>query len=296
LISQEQLQQALVRQNQSNPRKFLGEVLLQIGCIPAKTLGRYLEGATKCQFVELGDYPIDKEMATKVSELRARKLQALPIKARENDIIVAMSDPLNLGTVDELQAILGRKITPVLSFENDLSDAINRVFDRSKVASEVAQEVSDAKFEWDVDDSVNVDELTRTAEDAPIVRLVNEILNGAVAQGASDIHIEPMDGNVRVRYRVDGLLIDQGLRIPSRLQAAVASRIKIMARCDISERRRPQDGRILYKNSGRENDLRVSILPTIYGEKVVMRILERNSRAASLESIGFLDEQLVVLD
>jgi type IV pilus assembly protein PilB len=297
LITQETLHQALVRQKTTTPHKFLGEILLQMGAVPAKTLGRYLEGATKCSFVELGDTPIDPMISQKVTELRARRLAALPFKDRGNDVLVAMSDPLNLGTVDELAALLGRKITPVLVFENDLMEAINRVFDRGEAAGKVVEEVSGQALPWESEDSLTVDDLISSAEDAPVVRLVNELIATAVGQGASDIHIEPQDGDVRVRYRVDGVLFDQvSLHMPQRIQAAVSSRIKIMCRADIAERRRPQDGRILFKSNGREHDLRVSILPTIYGEKIVMRILERNTRAATIEQIGFFDDQMSIFE
>ncbi len=285
LISQEQLQAALIRQTQT--KKRLGETLLQMGCIAPKVLGRYLEAATKCQFVELADWPIEKEIAQRISELRARRLQALPIKDRGGDVLVAMSDPLNLGVVDELAALLNRRITPVLAFEADLNDAINRAFDVNKQAQEIIESF-DERPSWEIQEQ-SEEELISSAEDAPVVKLVHSIITGAIASGASDIHIEPMEAVVRVRYRIDGLLIEQMTFQPN-YQAAVASRIKIMAKLNIAERRRAQDGRILFKSSGRENDLRVSIMPTIYGEKVVMRILERN-RQITLEQVGFFPEQ-----
>jgi type IV pilus assembly protein PilB len=286
LISQEQLNTALVRQTQT--KKRLGETLLQLGYIAPKTLGRYLEAATKCQFIELADWPIDMDVAQRITELRARRLQALPIKDRGGDILVAMSDPLNLGVIDEMAALLNRRITPVLAFEADLNEAINRVFPK---------EIGDLPEEapaFAVDDDLGAGDDVNP-EDAPVVKLVNNIIVTAVSMNASDIHIEPHENSIRVRYRVDGLLSEQHT-FARRYHASVAARIKIMARANIAERRRPQDGRILFKRDGRENDLRVSFMPTIYGEKVVMRILERNSRHTNLEQMGFFPEQYALFE
>jgi type IV pilus assembly protein PilB len=292
LISPEQLQEARVRQAQAGKR--LGEMLLQMGLVPVKVLGRYLEAATKCQFVELSDFPIDTEIARQVTEFRARRLHALPIKDRGEDILVAMSDPLNLAAVDELAALLNRRITPVLAFESDLTGAVNRIFEVGNQAQDIIDAIAPGEMpSWEIEPSV--DELISSAEDAPVVKLVNSIIAGAVANEASDIHIEPQSGHVRVRYRIDGLLYDQ-MTIPPQFRSAVISRIKIMSRCDIAERRRPQDGRILYKGGGRENDLRISIMPTVFGEKVAMRILERDHKQTNLEQMGFFADQLRIFD
>lgn len=288
LISEEQLQEALTRQIQS--KKRLGETLLQMNCIPPKTLGRYLEAAIRCQFFELAEWDMapvrDLVSAFELKEDRVRKYQALPIKDRGYDVLVAMSDPLNLGVVDEMRMYLNRSVTPVLCFDADLNQAIDRVF---------LHGVTDIEIEPETGVNAEPDPPTwEEVESGPVVEAVNQIITGAIANGASDIHIEPMHKAVRVRYRIDGLLMEQThIRIPPKSHAAVASRIKIMASCDIAERRRPQDGRIPYRNktTGRENDIRVSIMPTIYGEKVVMRILERN-RQTSLEQVGFFPEQL----
>lgn len=288
LITPEQLDEACKRQTQQ--KKRLGETLLQMGCVAPPVLGKYLSAATKCEFVELADFPIAPELVQQITESRARKLQALPIKDRGTDVMVAMADPLNLGAIDEISAIFNRRVTPVLVFENDLNDAINKLFDAGKKAHGIIQEIErgDA-LGFEIEE--NEDELIRSAEDAPIVKLVNSIVASAIAREASDIHIEPQESTVRVRFRMDGILYDE-MTIPHAYRAAVASRIKIMARCNIAERRRPQDGRILYRGEGgRENDLRVSILPTVYGEKVAIRILERNKKQTNLEQMGFFTEQ-----
>ncbi len=295
LLTTEQLQEARARQTQTRQR--LGETLLQMGCVAAPVLGRYIEAATKCRFVELSDWPIEADAARLAGEPRARRLHALPIADRGEDIIVAMSDPLDLGAIDELSALLNRHITPVLAFDNDLNDAINRIFNVNGRAQAILREISESAVipGMDADFGESEDELMRSAEDAPVVKLVSNIIASAVSSDASDIHIEPGEDCIRIRYRIDGLLYEQ-MNIPVNYRSAIASRIKIMGRMNIAERRRPQDGRILYKNSGRENDLRVSIMPTIYGEKVVIRILERNKKQTNLEQMGFFPEQFKVFD
>ncbi|MCS6776532.1 MAG: GspE/PulE family protein [Chloroherpetonaceae bacterium] len=291
-ITQEQLEEALARQVQH--RKRLGETLLQMGYISPAVLGRYLEAATRCQFLELADYPIDFEVAQQINEQRARRLRALPVRDRGEDVLVAMSDPLDLAAIDELQALLNRRVTPVLVFEADLNDAINRVFDVTRRAQGIIDEIGkESAPAWEIEE--NEDDLLASAQEGPVVRLVNSIIAGAIACDASDIHIEPQEDRVRVRYRIDGILADQ-MTIPVNYRAAVISRIKIMARCNIAERRRPQDGRILFKGSGRDNDLRVSIMPTVFGEKAAIRILERTKTLNNLEQMGFFPEQYRLFD
>ena len=294
LLTAEQLQEARMRQTQNKQR--LGETLLQMGCVAAPVLGRYIEAATKCQYIELGDWPIEIEVARLAGEQRSRRLHALPIADRGQDILVAMSDPLDLGAVDELAALLNRRITPTLVFDNDLNDAINRIFNVNGRALAILEEISESIIPgMDAEFGESEDELLRSAEDAPVVKLVSNIVASAISSEASDIHIEPHEDAIRVRYRIDGMLYDQ-MSIPINYRSAIASRIKIMGRMNIAERRRPQDGRILYKNNGRENDLRVSIMPTIYGEKTVIRILERNKKQTNLEQMGFFPEQFKIFD
>ena len=287
LVTPEQIEEACARQSQS--KKRMGETLLQMGYISAPVLGRFLEAALRCQYVDLHDWPIEPNCAHKVTEQRARRLMAVPLKDRGNDVLVAMSDPLNLSAIDELAGLLGKRVTAVLAFESDINAAINRIYDVGKRAQGIIAEIGPGERPaWEVEPGP--DELINSAEEAPIVRLVNSIIATAIAQDASDIHIEPQNGPARVRFRIDGLLYDQMI-IPGNFRPAVMSRIKIMARCDIAERRRPQDGRILYKQGAREHDLRVSIMPTVYGEKAAIRILDRENKPTNLEQMGFWPEQ-----
>lgn len=287
LITQEQLDEARARQTQH--KKRLGETLIQMGYVSPSVLGRYLTAATRCQFVELADYPIEPEISQQVTEHRARRLRALPLRDRGEDVLVAMSDPLDLAAIDEIQALLNRRITPVLAFEADINDAINRVFDVSKRAQGIIEKIGKGDGpNWEIEESE--DDIIASAQEGPVVKLVNSIIASAIASDASDIHIEPQENSVRVRYRIDGILSDQ-MTIPVNYRSSVVSRIKIMARCNIAERRRPQDGRILFKGNGRDNDLRVSIMPTVFGEKAAIRILERTKTLNNLEQMGFFPEQ-----
>ena len=286
VVTEQQLEQALEYQQETG--MFLGEALIALGFTSQTVLGQYLEEVTGFPFVDLADSSIDMELARSIPEDVTRRKMALPFGERDNTVLVAMADPLDLATVDDMRARLDRPITPCLALEPDLEDAINRVHDARHKAQTVLEEIEEgARQEVDL----SVDELVGMAEDAPIVRLVNGIIQAAVSSGASDIHIEPMEKHVRVRCRQDGLLYDQ-MNFPRRHLAAVVSRLKIMAHLNIAERRRPQDGRFTSQDdNGKEFDLRVSIMPLIYGEKICMRILEKASNFGSTDKLGFFPEQ-----
>lgn len=286
LINEQQLREALEHQRQTGA--FLGETLVALGLARAPDLGKYLQNATGFPYVDLSEHPVDYDLARNVPEHLARRKLLLPFAERDDEVLVAMADPLDLASADEVRARLNRRIVPYLALRADLTQAINRAFDVRQKALSVLDEMAEARR---AEPDLSVDELVGLAEDAPIVRLVNGLLQGAVNVGASDVHIEPQEHSVRVRYRIDGLLYDQ-MVIPQHHLAAVASRIKIMAHLNIAERRRPQDGRFSQRDSdGQEFDLRVSVMPTIYGEKVVMRILEKSGAILNLDKLGFFPEQ-----
>jgi type IV pilus assembly protein PilB len=287
LITEQQLRQALERQRQTG--QFLGETMLSLGYIHSGSLGPYLQAATGFPFVDLADHHIDQDCARLIPEDLARRKTLLAFGENHDEVFVAMKDPLDLATVDEVRSRVGRPIVQFLAIESDLVEAINRSYDVRHKAQSVLDEMHELHLLAEPEPSV--DELMGLAEDAPIVRLVNGIVLGAVSAGASDIHIEAQEHQVRVRYRVDGLLVDQ-MTIPRHHQAAVVSRIKIMSHLNIAERRRPQDGRFSTRDANdREFDLRVSVMPTIFGEKVVMRVLEKSSSLASIDKLGFFPEQ-----
>jgi type IV pilus assembly protein PilB len=286
LINELQLRQALDQQR--NTGEFLGEILVGLGFIRPMDLGPYLEKATGFSFVNLADYPIDMELARSVPEDLSRRKLLLAFGRQDNAVHVAMVDPLNLAVTDDLQARLGRPVMPFLALAGDLAEAINRVYDVKHKAQSVLSEIATTPS-TDVD--LTVDELVGIGEEAPIVRLVHGVLQAAVSAGTSDIHIEPHENLVKVRFRQDGLLCDQ-MTYPRNHLAAVVSRIKVMARLNIAERRRPQDGKFVYKDEdGNDYDMRVSILPLIYGEKVVMRVLPKASAFADMDRLGFSVKQ-----
>src|SRR5207253_572195 len=204
LIDEPQLRQALERQRQTGA--FLGETLVGLGYLPGGTLGGYLEAIVGVPYVDLAETQIDAEIARTVPEPVARRRKLLPIGVQADAVQVAMADPLDLASIDDLRARFNRRIVPVLSLETELAEAINRVFDVKHRALSVLDEMSEAARP---DRDLSVDELVGLAEDAPIVRLVNSIIYSAVSSRASDIHIEPQEDQVRVRFRQDGLLVEQ---------------------------------------------------------------------------------------
>ncbi len=286
VLSEAQVQQALLFQQRTHVR--FGEAVVIQGFASPAVVGRYLERTLGFPFVDITELSIDVRLARLVPEEIARRKVLLPFADTDNTLHVAMADPLDLVAIDDLHARLHRRIEPHLAFRAELMEAINRIYDFRSKSLSVLEEIADTPREVR---ELSVDDLVGLAEDAPIVRLVNSILHAAINSGVSDIHIEPMEHNVRVRFRQDGLLHEQ-MTFPQQHLSAVVSRIKIMARMDIAERRRPQDGRFLVTDeSGRGYDLRVSVIPLVYGEKLVMRVLAKSGVLSGLDQLGFYPEQ-----
>ncbi|MGI8922515.1 MAG: GspE/PulE family protein [Fimbriimonadales bacterium] len=291
LIEEAQLNQALERQEQTG--QFLGETLVELGHVQPRLLGEYLEARMGFPFVELTGHDIDFSVARAVTERIARRKMILPFAIEDNFVCVAMADPLNLATVDDLKASLGKPVKPFLAFSADLIEAINRTYDVRHKAASALRDIPELQS---ISAELSVDDLVGLAEDAPIVRVVSSIIQGAISSSASDIHIEPQEENVRVRYRLDGLLFDQ-MTFPLAHLAAVVSRIKIICRMNIAERRRPQDGRFTTRDEyDREYDFRVSAMPAIFGEKIVMRVLEKSNSLASLDNLGLFTDQRIAFE
>ena len=285
LITEDQLHRALERHKETGT--FLGETLVSLGYVKASEVGQYLTDATGFPFVELAELQVDLDASRKVDEAFARRKQLIPFAADDQSISVAMADPLDLQAVDTLKSNLKVRIEPFLAFRGDIEATINQAFDLRHKASAVLEEIQDLDGSQDL----SVDELVGMAEDAPIVRVVSSVVQGAIQQDASDVHIEPHEKSVQVRYRLDGVLYDQ-MTIPKAHHAACVSRIKIMSRMNIAERRRPQDGRFSVKQpGGKMFDVRVSVMPTVYGEKAVLRLLEKTASLTSMDRLGFFPEQ-----
>jgi len=286
-ITEAQLDAALERKRQTGG--FLGEVLVELGYVSPKLVGHVMEEAIGIPYVDLSETHIEPEALELVSEHYQRRHRVIPFKVDGRRLFVAMTDPLNVMVMDDLHLMTGMQIVPFVALNSEIQDALNRSHSARSAAESVLKEITDAEGPAG-EQELSADQLADLAEDAPIIRLVNSVIAGAINSSASDIHIEPQEKNVRVRYRMDGILYEQ-MTIPLNHHPAVVSRIKIMAHLNIAERRRPQDGRIVFQFEDVPYDLRVSTMPTIYGEKVVMRVLDKAGINVPLDRLGFFPDQ-----
>jgi type IV pilus assembly protein PilB len=296
LITEAQLQSALEYQEKNGC--FLGEALLELGYLTIEVLAPQLEATTGAPFVHLSETLVDGQVARYIPEQMARAKMVLPFHEQGDMLCVAFVDPLDLTTADELRVRLKRRIVPYLAMRSDLFEAFDRVFGHTYKTQGVLDNISEqvsATTEIQVEEG-NDKEAYSDGDEAPIVRLVSSILDDAVLSGTSDIHIEPQEEFVRIRFRQDGLLYEHNT-LPRSHAAAMNRRLKILGHMNIAERRRPQDGRFTYQASnGEEFDLRVSILPVIYGEKIVMRVLRKTVHLATLDKLGFNGYQRKVFE
>ncbi|MBI4052242.1 MAG: Flp pilus assembly complex ATPase component TadA, partial [Elusimicrobia bacterium] len=304
LIKADQFAEALDLQKRMGGK--LGSILIQKGYIEERVLLEFLGKQCGIRYVSLSSAGrIPEDVIGSVPENIARRHNLIAIHKKNNVLTVAMADPLNVLVLDDLKMMSGLEVQPVLSSEVEILAAINQYY-KSQSSQEALDEIlkktstpgEEAKVDV-VEDKVeeeageNILTLGSKGEDAPIIQLVNLILSSAIKSKASDIHIEPYPKDLRVRFRIDGVLHEQPSP-PKKFQNAIASRIKIMANLDIAERRVPQDGRIRLKVNNNEIDLRVSVLPCAVGEKVVLRILDSSGLKVKLEDLGFEPEALAV--
>ena len=281
VVTEEQVQEALESQN----GRSLVTTLVELGYASEEDIAKAIAKATGLPFVKLSDYEINPTAATLIPEEMARRYSMIPIDIKEGELIVAMADPSNIFAVDDLKIITGYEIKPVVATESEIINAINQYAQIDKEVEEMMESIEE--------EDVSAVEVKEEAEeeDAPIVKLVNYILTEAVRSRAADVHIEPQEDDLRIRYRIDGVL-HEIMRSPKRIQLGMITRLKIMANMDIAERRLPQDGRFSLIVDGRPIDFRVASLPTIHGEKIVLRLLEKESIMMSLEQLGFSEETL----
>jgi type IV pilus assembly protein PilB len=284
LLTEAQLDAAVVEQARTG--KPLGRLLIEQGTISEAELVRTLARQVGLEFVDLNDRTIDGSVAALVTESLARRYQAIPISWEDGRLVVAMADPSNVFAVDDIRALAGAEVRTVVATASQIIETIERFFRSDGEVDEVMQAATDEAGE-----ETDLAGLSAIVEDAPIVKFVNLLVNQAVGDRASDIHVEPNETDLRIRFRIDGVL-HEVMRSPRSIQAGVISRLKVMADINIAERRLPQDGRITMRVSGRSIDLRVATLPTVYGEKVVMRILDKTQAVLRLEDLGFLPEAL----
>ena len=280
LLTPEQLDAALEEQERTH--RSLGRILIDGGQVSEAGLVSTLASQLGLEYVDIADYAVDSSATTLISDALARRYQALPIGWQDGRLVVAMADPSNVFAVDDIRTITGADVRMVVSTRASVLAAIDKYHRLDSDAESITAQAS-SSFEAE-DDLTSVREVT---EDAPIVKLVNLLITQAVQDRASDIHIEPSEHDLRIRYRIDGVL-HEVMRPPKNIQSGIVSRLKIMADINIAERRVPQDGRISATIGGRAIDLRVATLPTVYGEKVVMRILDKSTALLKLDDLGFL--------
>ena len=281
MITPEQLEQAL-EEHRRTP-KSIGRVLIDMGMIKEGDLVRALAEQVGLEFVDLAEHPIDPTATTLLPEALARRYRAIPIGERDGKLLVAMSDPANVYALDDIRTITNRDVQPLVATAGDVERAIQKFAGMDGQVEALANVAADA-IEGEEE------QMEAALEDAPIVKLVNAIMTQAVGDRASDVHIEPAERNVRIRFRVDGVLHEPMPPAPKNIQGGLISRLKVMAELNIAEKRVPQDGRISMKVGGKQLDLRVATLPTVYGEKVVIRVLDKSNALLRLEDLGFLEE------
>ena len=294
LITADQLKKAIEEQRTSGGR--LGYNLAKLGLINEKDLTAFLSKQYGIPSVDPATTEVDPEVIKLIPEGVANKYQVIPISRTGSTLVLAMADPSNIFAIDDIKFLTGYNVESMVASEVAIKAAIEKYY----TAHEAEMELGDVLTEFDEsemeilhdEENVDVNDLKKAVEDAPVVKLVNIILTDAIKKGASDIHVEPYEKSFRVRYRVDGVL-SEVMKPPLKLKNAIVSRMKIMSNLDIAERRLPQDGRIKMKlGKGKEMDYRVSVLPTLFGEKVVMRLLDKSNLQLDMTKLGFEEKPL----
>jgi type IV pilus assembly protein PilB len=286
LITQEQLKKALLEQKNSGMR--LGYTLVKLGFIEETEVSKMLARQYRMPAVDLSRFEVDAKILKLIPPDIATKHTVLPLKREGRTLTVAIADPNNVTAIEDIKFITRCDVFPVIAGEYTLRNAIERYYQQSDAQLQTLLKSVEAAEDLEVvedqeDEDVKKEDL---ADDAPVVKLINGLLTDAVKRGASDIHIEPFEHEMRVRYRVDGALLEV-MKPPVKMRAALTSRVKIMAQLNIAERRVPQDGRIKLKMGSRVIDFRVSTLPVLFGEKIVLRILDKGNLTLDLKTFGF---------
>ncbi len=293
LINRDQLGKALEEQKLSGNQLRIGSILISQKLLTEEQLTSFLSQQYGVPCVNLADYEIDPTVIKIIPSDVAQKYQLLPVNRAGATLIIAVSDPSNLFAIEDIKFMTGYNIEIVVASDRDIKASIDKYYDQSASLADVMSDldVEDMEIVGD-EEQVDLGSLERATEDAPVVKMVNAILQDAIRKKASDIHVEPYEKLFRVRFRIDGVLYEV-MRPPLKLKNAITSRIKIMAELDIAERRLPQDGRIKIKlGGGKDMDFRVSCLPTLFGEKIVMRLLDKGNLQTDLTKLGYEPEAL----
>lgn len=283
VLSSEQLEQALTEQKELKMR--LGDVLLTRGYITEQQLIEILEFQLGIPHVQLYRQTIDPRIVNSIPRRIAEQHQLLPFRMDNNKLVVAMADPLDYYAIDEIQMVTGLQVTPVLASKDEVSRAIKRHYGLQDSVDEIMQSLSESG------EGLELSHAEEEDEDSPVVKTVNQIIIQAIQVGASDIHIDPQESSIKVRYRVDGMMRTEQILSLSMLNV-ITARIKIMAKLNVAEKRLPQDGRVEMFVDYRRVDVRISILPTIHGEKIVMRILDMGQAVLDVDKLDFSENNL----
>ncbi|MCD6420383.1 MAG: Flp pilus assembly complex ATPase component TadA, partial [Synergistetes bacterium] len=281
VISQKQLEDALDEQKRSKRR--LGEILISKGILDEDAIADVLSNQLRLERVRLRNTVISPDVVRIIPESVARRYNIVPVSLHGDTLKVAFSDPLDVRAQDELSFLTGYRIEPVVATPSEISQTIENLYSIKEEARRLVESIAANRREATPEAEVE--------ENAPVVKLVNYIISRAVEEGASDIHFEPQEDGLLIRYRVDGLLryVEQ---FSLDMALPVVSRLKIMAGMDIAEKRLPQDGRVVLRVGDKDVDIRISTLPTVYGEKVVLRLLDRTSILIGLEKLGLLEDDM----
>lgn len=290
LITEEQLKHAIEVQSKTGEK--LGKVLIKSGYVTESQILEALEFQLGIPHVDLHKYYIDPEVAKLIPEAVAKRHTIIPIKKDKDGILVAMADPLNIFAIDDVKIITKQNVKPLIASESSILKAIDRIYGKEQAE----KAVQDFKKEFQSEASNELpSEILEEVQNAPAVRFVNSIIEQAIKNRASDIHFEPTEKDLRIRFRIDGQLTE-AMRTIKSTHAPVVTRVKIMANMNIAERRLPQDGRFEFVSTEKNIDVRVSSLPTVFGEKLVLRLLDKENFVMTKEQLGFDKEDLVLFD
>ncbi len=304
LITADQLKQAIEYQKKNSGR--LGTCLMKLGFVRDDEITQVLSRQYGVPSINLKYYEVEPNVIKLIPQETAVRYQVVPLSRVGATLTIAMTDPTNVFAMDDIKFMTGFNVEPVVASESDINEAIQKFYGNVSSEEELSKVMKDLTAEEAADLELTAEEdeldsaaLERAAEEAPIIKLVNLILTDAVKRGASDIHVEPYEKELRVRLRVDGIL-QNVMSPPSKLKDAITSRIKIMSKLDISEKRLPQDGRIMlkYMREGKKKDLdfRVSTVPTLFGEKIVLRLLDKENLRLDMTKLGFEQKSLTMFE
>ncbi|UCF82253.1 MAG: Flp pilus assembly complex ATPase component TadA [Desulfobacteraceae bacterium] len=295
LLTREKLKDTLEAQKGSGKR--LGQILIEKDLISEEEIAFALAMQLKIPFMDLTDYPIKTEVIEVIPEHVCRRFHCIPIDKTDNVLHVSMADPLDLNMMKELQFVTGLSIQPTISTTTQILERVQKYYHPETAVANVSEELAKEDFlefypeEEEIEEE---EEIIDNLQDSPFVKMVDLVIKNAIKRGASDIHIEAQENYVRVRNRIDGVLQD-AIKLPKWTQPIIISRIKVLGGMDIAEKRLPQDGRIRVKTRESPVDLRVSTLPTFYGEKAVIRILNKQTASLSMEMLGFSEQSTRIL-